>query len=184
MAENEEVQLLHESGQIQTTHNTGSNRSMIYAGAFLAFVVLVWGGLYFFKSSIESQVVDLKSEIAIIELARDNEAEIQVLSFYKQLKAANQLLSEHVVWSKAFSKLSELVEPSVVFDNLQTSLEDQRFTFTASTDSFTSVARQISAFYADESIKSINVGNISTDTDGRAGFSVIVEFIKKDFLLQ
>src|SRR3989338_1887467 len=162
------LQLLPETIRKIEVKVPGENR-LVYAGiTVLVLVLIVTGGLYFYKNGLEEQ--------------RDKNAEGNLLTLSKQLSLISNLLDSHIVWSKALGKVEGLLQPQVQFLSFSAAISDNRFEFKALATNYTVVARQIAAFVSDDSIKDIELTNVHVLTSGKLEFSIKLEFDKTKFL--
>jgi len=176
------LQLLPETRRKIDIKVPGENR-LIYAGITILVIMLVLvGGLYFYKNNLESKKTELDAKIISLEKDRDKKAEANLLTLSKQLTLISTLLDSHVVWSKAFSKVEGLLQPQVQFLSFSAAVSDNRFEFKALATNYTVVARQIAAFVSDDSIKDIALTNVHVLTNGKLEFSIKIEFDKTKFI--
>src|SRR3989344_2514530 len=176
------LQLLPETRRKIDIKVPGENR-IIYAGITILVIMLVLvGGLYFYKNNLESKKTELDAKIISLEKDRDKKAEANLLTLSKQLTLISTLLDSHVVWSKAFSKVEGLLQPQVQFLSFSAAVSDNRFEFKALATNYTVVARQIAAFVSDDSIKDIALTNVHVLTSGKLEFSIKIEFDKTKFI--
>lgn len=176
------LQLLPESRKKIEIKVSGENR-FIYVGiTVLALILVLTGGLYSYKNTLEAKKIELDSEIVNLEKERDKKTESNLLTLNKQLSLISKLLDSHVLWSKALAKIEGLLQPQVQVVSFSATVSDNRFEFKAKALSYTVVARQIAAFVSDDSIKDISLGNIHVLTDGKLEFSIRLDFDKIKFL--
>ena len=176
------LQLLPETRRKIEINVPGENR-IIYAGITVLILMLVLsGGLYFYKNSLEDTKTGLDAQIVSLEKDRDKKVETNLLTLSKQLLLMSTLLDSHIVWSKALSKVENLLQPQVQFLSFSAAVSDNRFEFKALATNYTVVARQIAAFVSDDSIKDITLTNVHVLTTGKLEFSIKLEFDKTKFL--
>lgn len=176
------LQLLPESRKKIEIKVPGENR-IIYIGTVVLILTLVLvGGLYLYKNSLEGKKNRLDAEIVNLEKKRDKKVESNLLILNKQLSLISKLLDSHVLWSKALAKIESLLEPQVQLLSFAATVSDNRFEFNAKALNYTVVAKQIAAFVSDDSIKDINLTNVHVLTDGKLEFGVKLDFDKNKFL--
>lgn len=178
------LQLLPETRRKIEVRVPGENR-LIYAGITVLILMLVLtGGLYFYKSTLEDQKTGLDAKIINLEKDRDKKVEQNLLTLNKQLSLISTLLDSHVVWSKALAKVENLTlaHPQIQFLSFSAAVGDNRFEFKALASNYTAVARQIAAFVSDDSIKDISLTNVHVLTTGKLEFSIKLEFDKTKFI--
>ena len=145
-------------------------------------MLIVTGGLYFYKNGLEVQKTGLDEQISVLEEQRDKNAEGNLLTLSKQLSLISNLLDSHIVWSKALGKVEGLLQPQVQFLSFAAAVSDNKFEFKALATNYTVVARQIAAFVSDDSIKDVALTNVHVLTTGKLEFSIKIEFDKTKFL--
>lgn len=176
------LQLLPETRRKIEVRVPGENK-LLYSGiAILVLVLIVAGGLYLYKNTMESKKADLDAEIVNLEKARDKKAETNLLTLSKQLSLISTLLDSHIVWSKAFSKVESLLQPQVQFMSFSATVSDNRFEFKALATNYTVVARQMAALVSDDSIKDLALTNVHVLTSGKLEFDIKLEFDKTKFI--
>ena len=182
MPDQNRLQLLPETRRKIEVKIPGENR-LIYAGiTVLVLMLVLTGGLYFYKSTLEDTKTGLDEQIINLEKERDKKVEANLLTLSKQLSLISTLLDSHIIWSKALSKVENLLQPQVQFLSFSAAVIDNRFEFKALATNYTVVARQISAFVSDDSIKDIALTNVHVLTTGKLEFGIKLEFNKIKFL--
>ncbi len=176
------LQLLPETRRKIEVKVPGENR-LIYAGTtILVLMLVVTGGLYFYRGTLEDTKSRLDAEIINLEKDRDKKIETSLLTLSKQLSLISTLLDSHIIWSKALSKIENLLQPQVQFLSFSAAISDNRFEFKALANNYTVVARQIAAFVSDDSIKDVSLTDVHVLTTGKLEFSIKLEFDKTKFL--
>lgn len=182
MADQNGLQLLPETRRKIEVRVPGENR-LIYAGiTILVLMLIVVGGLYFYKNGLENTVAELDAQILNLEKDRDKKVEANLLTLSKQLSLISTLLDSHIVWSKAFGKVEGLLQPQVQFLSFAAAVSDNRFEFKALASNYTVLARQMAAFVSDDSIKDMSLTDVHVLTTGKLEFSIRLEFDKSKFL--
>ncbi len=159
--------------------------------AILAFVLLilgllVYGGLFFLKESLDSQLVDLRGQIEKLDGQKDKEFEGKVISLEKALKSLKTILNNHFYWSSLVSKLESLVVPQITFSSLDgKSLEDGSISLVlkGSAPGYTYLAKQMVSFSQDDLVSNVKASGITLGTEGGIEFTLDINFLK-DILLK
>ena len=176
------LQLLPETRRKIDIKVPGENR-IIYAGiSILVLMLILVGGLYFYKNRLENTVAELDAQILNLEKERDKKTEGNLLTLSKQLSLISTLLDSHIIWSKAFGKVEGLLQPQVQFLSFAAAVSDNRFEFKALASNYTVLARQMAAFVSDDSIKDMSLTDVHVLTTGKLEFSIKLEFDKTKFL--
>jgi len=182
MADQGGLQLLPETRRKIDIKVPGENR-LLYSGvAILILILIAMGGLYFYRNTMESKIVELDAQISALEKTRDKNVETNLLTLSKQLSLISTLLDSHVVWSKAFGKVESLLQPQVQFLTFAAAVSDNRFEFKALAPNYTVVAKQMAALVSDDSIKDLALINVHVLTSGKLEFSIKIEFDKTKFI--
>lgn len=182
MADQNGLQLLPETRRKIEIKIPGENR-FIYAGITILVLMLVLvGGLYFYKISLENKKTELDAKIASLEKDRDKKVETNLVILNKQLSLISSLLDSHVIWSKALNKIENLLQPQVQFLSFSATVSDNKFEFKALATNYTVVAKQIAAFVSDDSIKDVTLNNVHVLTSGKLEFNLKLEFDKTKFI--
>lgn len=140
----------------------------------VVLIVLVggaYGGLYFYKSTLDVKVANAKKSLALAESSFEAETIADLQLFDKRIAASKQVLASHIVLSPFFELLNTLTLPSIQFT---------KFTYSGSTDgkSFTvkmsgnakdykSIAVQASVFNssAGKYLKDVVFSNLNLSDD-------------------
>src|SRR3990167_599202 len=176
------LQLLPETRRKIEVKVPGENRLINMGIAVLVLMLVLVGGLYFYKITLEDRKTGLDTQIVNLEKERDKKVEANLLTLSKQLSLISTLLDSHIVWSKALSKVEGLLQPQVQFLSFSAAVSDNRFEFKALATNYTVVARQIAAFVSDDSIKDVVLNNVRVLTNGKLEFNIELEFDKTKFL--
>ncbi len=182
MADRGGLQLLPETRKKIEVITPGENRLITIGGVVLVIIVILAGGLYFYKNSLEDKLLVLDTEIIALEQQRNKQAEQNILVFNKQASMLSNLLGNHAYWTTAFSKIEGLTQNQVQFNTMNASLVNKRLDFRATAANYTTIARQIAAFLSDESITDVSLNQVSTLTNGRLEFNMQITFNGNKFL--
>lgn len=182
MADQGGLQLLPETRKKIEIRIPGENRMLATGSITLLIIAALAGGIYLYKNSLENKLASLDERIATLEQQRDKQAEKNILVFNKQVSMLSNLLSEHAYWTTAFSKIEGLTQSQVQFENITTSLADNKIDFKAVATNYTTIARQIAAFLSDESVRDVTLSKVNTLTNGRLEFTMQIIFDRSKFL--
>lgn len=181
MTSNGGLQLLPEVRRSIEVKRPGENRHLIIASSFFGLVLLLTAGSFIYLNSLRDQVTSLDVVINNLENERDKKAEDNILKVKDQLRVASDLLNNHIVWSKGLTLIQNKTSSSVKYDNLEGLTE--KFSFKGIAPSYSAVARQVSAYLSEDSIKDIEVSQIKSLTTGQVEFLAAIFFDKEKFLL-
>lgn len=165
------LQLLPETRRKIDVYIPGQNRWLALGLGWVILVVLVWGGLWFYRHAVEGKIADADRALKQIDDSRQPADEAKLLQLKAAITAAKPVLAGHVVWSTALARVQGLVLPAVQFDNLSAKLDKQEYNFKAFASSFVTVAKQIAAFYSDDAITNLEIGRLTARPDGKVEFT-------------
>ncbi len=178
------LQLLPETRKKIEVRVPGQNRSMVLSLIF-AFVILgLYFGLMFYNNSILSSITQVDEQLAALEKSRDKKLEQKLLDLQGQLSVVNPLIGSHVFWSQGLSKIQGLVQPQVQFKSINADSSATKIIFQATAASYTVIAKQIAAFYADDSITDIVLNKAASLPTGAVDFTMQLMFDPAKFLLK
>jgi len=184
MADKGGLQLLPENRKRIDVKIPGENR-MTYIGiGLIALVLVITGGLWLYSNNLSKQITEQDAQIANLETQRNNlkDAEQKLTILSKQIGITNQILQNHVYWSKGLSKIESALQTNVQFKSFSAVLGEQSVRIQAISDSYTTIAKQLAAFVADDSIKDISLDNVNSLTSGKLDFNSKIQFDKTKFV--
>lgn len=138
----------------------------------------------YLKNEALSAVADVDKEIALIYKSRDKAEEEKLLNLNKQLTTTKSLLQAHTAWSVGFNDIQTKIEPRVRFMSLSVDAAKKSYDFHAVADSYTTVARQVAAFYRTDSISDIKLDKVAITGNGSVEFNMQLTFLPEKFLLK
>lgn len=176
------LQLLPETRKKIEIFIPGQNRLLILSLVLVGLLVLAYFGLKIYKNSIVNSIASFDQGLQDIEKSRDKETEIKLIGLGKQFSTVRPLLDSHILWSQALTKVQGITLPKVQFENLTSSAASKKFLLKAVADNYTTIAKQIAAFYGEESITDLQLNRVATLTDGKIEFSMELVFDPSKFL--
>ena len=184
MADKGGLQLLPENRKRIDIKTPGENK-LIYASVSLVGLVLAaMGGLWLYGNNLATKITDNDKEIAALEEQRGKlkETEQKLIILSKQISLTNQILKNHTYWSKGLSKIESALQSNIQFKSFSAILSEESFRIQALSDNYTTIAKQLAAFIADDSIKDISLDNVNALTSGKLDFNAKIKFDKIKFL--
>ncbi len=182
MADKGGIQLLPENRKRIDVKIPGENR-LIYTGAILIVLVLVLaGGLWIYSGSLTNQIKADDDQITALEKQRDAKAEQNLITLAKQLSITSQILKNHTYWSVGLSKIESALQSNVQFKSFSATLGENSLHIRATSDNYTTIAKQLAAFVADDAIKDISLDGVNALTSGKLDFNIRVGFDPAKFL--
>ncbi len=182
MAESGGLQLLPEKRR-RVDIKGRKKRGSIVLGIFLvAIVVGVYVAAGFYLSSLNDELAGLDNQVLGIEQRRDKEAERDINILSSQLSLIGGLLNSHVFWTKGFDKIERLTISRLEYISLSVDTNKGEITAKVQAASYSDLAKQISAYFADETINEVDASGISLLSDGRVVANFLIKFDKDKFL--
>jgi hypothetical protein len=184
MAETEGLQLLPETRKKIEISVPGQNKPIILSLVFAGVIMGIYLGLMFYKNSILSSVSQADEQLAALEKSRDKKLEQKLLSLQQQLSVVGPLLNSHAFWSQGLSKIQNLTQPQIQFKSLNADGPANKIVFQAIAANYTTIAKQIAAFYSDDSITDIVLNKAATLSNGNIDFTMQIMFNPEKFLMK
>ncbi len=176
------LQLLPENRKRISVKIPGENR-MIYVGiGLISMILLISGGLWLYSSSLSNKISSQDEQLAALEKQRDKKTEQNLIILSKQIEITNQILKNHTYWSAGFSKIESALQNNIQFKSFSAILSEKSMSIRAFSDSYTTIAKQLAAFVADDSIKDITLDGVSTLSSGKLDFNAKIKFDPDKFL--
>ncbi len=178
------LQLLPETRKKIALSVPGENRYITLGVVFVALVLAIYFGLTSYTNSIRVSIASIDDQLANIEKSRDKKSESHLLDLNKQLGVVAPLLGTHLIWSAAFTRVQNLLLPQVQFDFFNADAITNKYVFKATAPSYTSVAKQIAAFYSDDAITDVLLSKVASQPTGKVEFTIQFYFDQNKFLLK
>lgn len=178
------LQLLPETRKKIEVRVPGQNRSVVLSSIFILVLLGLYLGLMFYNNSILSSVTQADEQLAALERSRDKKTEQKLLGLKNQLSVIGPLLSSHLFWSQGLSKIQSLVQPQVQVKTMNADGPAKKIVFQATAASYTVIAKQIAAFYTDDSIADIILNKAVSLTSGKVDFTMQLMFDPAKFLIK
>jgi len=177
------LQLLPETRKKIEVRVPGQNRPVILG---LIFVILILGfyfGLKLYNSSLLSSITQIDTQLSALEKSRDKGVEQKLLNLKGQLSIVGPLIDSHLFWSQGLSKIQSLVQSQVQFKSINADSVASKVVFQATAANYTTVAKQIAAFYMDDSITDIILSKAASTPTG-VDFTMQLSFDPAKFLMR
>jgi len=152
--------------------------AVVFSGAVFILVLLLWGGLYFYKKSLVNQVSDLKKQQAEVFDSQDKELAAKIVDFENGSALVQGLLKNHVYSSNLFARLEDLTLPNVQWQTFSFSKTDNHISARGFSSDYSGLAKQILALQGG-GFYNLSVGDISLDKTGGVAFQIVFNFDPK-----
>ncbi len=151
---------------------------MILGAIILILLLLSWGGLKFYQSSLVSQTQNLKEQESKVFSIKDKELVVQMMDFESGAKLISNLLKNHVYTSEILDKLATSTLPQVQWVSYGLDVINRRITLRGRAANYSVLAKQILALQ-DSGFSNVAVSSIALDKVGGVSFGVNFEFDPK-----
>lgn len=178
------LQLLPETRKKIEIRIPGQNKFLIFSFVFSLIVLVAYFSLFSYESSLNSKSSFLDSQLSAIEKSRDKTAETNLLNLSSQLKIINPLLNNHLIWSDAFAEIQNLTLPQIQYEVLNANFDSKKYVFKATAANYTTVAKQIAAFYGSDTFTDVALDKVSSQPSGRVEFMLELIFDPNKFLIK
>lgn len=161
-------------------------RAGILVIILIVLSLLIYGGLFFYNRSLDSQLYELQGQVDEIDRQRDKEFEKEVVSLEKALKSLKIILRSHFYWSNLFSKLENLAVPLVSFSDFSGGIDKDgsiSLLLSGKSSGYTYLAKQMASFNQEGLISETSLSGVELGTEGGIEFGLITKFLR-DILLQ
>ncbi len=178
------LQLLPETRKKIEVRIPGQNRPVILSSIFVLVILGLYFGLMFYNNSLLSSVTQADEQLATLERSRDKKLEQKLLGLKGQLSVIGPLISSHLFWSQGLSRVQSLIQPQVQVKSMNADGPAKKIVFQAVAANYTTIAKQIAAFYADDSITDIVLNKATSLTTGNVDFTMQLMFDPAKFLMK
>ncbi len=140
---------------------SGRNTGIIVAVGVLVIMIAAYLVVNVLKNRTISKVDDVGAQILAIHSKRDKQEEERLQNVQKQITTTRKLLQSHAQTLTLLTNVQHLLSPRLQFSSLNANMSQHTYGFSATADSYTTIARQISAFYGSSLITNIKVSKLS-----------------------
>ena len=141
----------------------------------LAVIGVLWGGLYYYKTLVNSNVATLNADIDAVqeEMVKYKEARSMNTILKKQIENISSMLESHLCWSGFFTKLEEMTAKKVYFTNFVGDEENSSVSLEGRAESYTILGEQLAVFRDSDMVKSFEIQQARMVSEGGKNY---VEF--------
>ena len=150
--------------------------SLILISLVTSFLILS-----FFEKKLSSQQEELTKRLQALKTPEEEKLEKEIKIWEKRLHFLKPLLEEHLFFSRFFPFLESKIHKSVIIKSIKLEPQAGKVSFTAQTDNFQNLGKQLFLLKEDEKISDLNVSKISLTSDGKVQFDISFSF-NKEFL--
>lgn len=178
------IQLLPETRTDITVAVPGENRWLIYGIVLFAVVGLVYGALFTYARGFPDKISAVDQDFKKLDESRNGEAETQLLLLKDQLAVVGKVLDEHLIWSSLLAKMQNKTSPQVKYNLLAMAYADNILNIEGEAANYTVIAKQLSSYYAEESVADVRLNESSLMNNGHISFKMQVQFKPGDIQLK
>jgi hypothetical protein len=150
----------------------GGNRLFALALLILVLLGIGYGVLKWYTSRVMVSIEGLDANLDTIHRTRDKAQEEKLTSFERQLATTQKLLASHLASVDSLYSLQKLIQPQVTFRSLSADAAKRTYEFHAVTNSYSTVAKQIAAFYRSDRVADIKLTNVQAGQHGTVEFTM------------
>ena len=151
---------------------TGGSRLFVVSLLALILLGVGYGVLKIYTSRVVASIEGIDADMDTIYRGRDKAQEEKLSNFEEQIGTTKKLLATHLVLVERMHVLEDLVQPQVMFTSLAADVIKRTYLVHATTTSYSSVAKQIAAFYKSDTVKNVTLKNVQAGTSGRVEFTM------------
>lgn len=178
------LQLLPETRKKIDIRIPGQNRSVVLSVILLVLILGLFFGLITYKNSLVSSIADIDAQLADLERARDKKLESSLLDLHQQIAVVNPILSAHIFWSDAMIKIQSITLPQVQFQSINADVPSKKLAAKMLVSNYTTLAKQIAAFYTVESITDVILNKVQSQPTGKLDVTIQILFDTNKLLLK
>lgn len=137
------------------------------------FVLVVFAILNQYGANLTGQIAKLDGQLDQTEAQRNKTQEQTLLDAQQQSRTMKTVLSSKAYWTQALTAMEQMMQSSVTLTTLDASATKGTIGFSATADTYTSVAKQLAAFAAGTGINDVSVSSVKS-SQGRIEFQGVL----------
>lgn len=147
--------------------------------------LLLCGGTIIYKKQLNTNLESIKQEISLLVTKRTPNTEKAIIDLDAKISTLKEVFQVHTYWSEVFKKIEALTMQDVYFSDANFTLEKDKISlqFSASTDTYTSLARQMLNFQEEPLMQKVEISGIALSEEGGIKFNLSSVFPLKILLL-
>ncbi|MDP3052153.1 MAG: hypothetical protein Q8N42_01460 [bacterium] len=162
----------------------GIGLGVLVSGLILLISLGLFGGVYFYKQSLQNKVNDATANLARAKQAFEVSLFNELSGLTSSISAAKQILAQHSAPSKILKLIGDLTLKDATFSNFIYNLSNKNASIIMNGDakSYTVVALQAKLFDDSDFIDDVTFSNLSLKEGGKINFTVNFN-VSPDFLI-
>lgn len=175
-----EINLLKSDSGSGTGFSAGGGKSRLWlyilAGIFI-FQILSYGVLFVFERSLKKQQQTLNQGVAQIdfEIGKIDTERLEAVSYQKRLSNFKTLLDRHIFWTVVLEELSQYTYKPVIYDSLQSDLQDRKLLVSGVAPSYTDLGKLMLGLKTSSNIEEVTLVGSGQNNTEQAGLSFDME---------
>ena len=151
----------------------------LIASIFLLIIILLlWGGLIFYKKTLNAQIANTKDQQAKVFSQKDKELATRIIILDRKASLLQGMLKSHIYTSKIFDTLAATTLPQVQWQSLNISTKDKNISAKGQAANYSVLAKQILAL-EEQGFLRIKISDILLNKTGYVGFTANFGFDPK-----
>lgn len=132
----------------------------------LVILLLIFGGIKIYQSSIQKNTLSLKGEIESLNAKKDSTIEGEMKSVIESFEKIEPLLNSHIRASKVFTILENDTYADAQISNFSFDANEATLTLSITSPNAQALAMQTSLFKLDPNVKEVEIGGFSFSKEG------------------
>ena len=173
MSDKEQFQLIQGTKKKLGIKVPGENRFLYISSAILGVVLVGSFAFRSYEESLSSKLDSVNKQLIELEQKRDLKSEQSLKILQRQIENTSSLINDHIYWTQGFAKITSLMQGGVQINSFNYDGRG-KISIDALGINYTVLAKQIASFVYDDSIKDVSVSKITSATDGRLKFDIVL----------
>jgi hypothetical protein len=147
--------------------------------------LLLYGGTIIYKKKLNTNLESIKQEISLLAVKRTPDEEKAIIDLDAKISILKEVFQIHTYWSEVFEKIEALTMQDVYFSDAKLTLEKDKISlqFSASTETYTSLAKQMLNFQEEPLTQKVQISGIALSEEGGIKFNLLSVFPLQILLL-
>jgi len=146
---------------------------------------LLYGATIVYKKKLNTNLESVKQEIFLLANKRTPDEEEAIIDLDVKIGLLKEVFQNHTYWSQIFERIESLTMSDVYFSDAKLTMEQDKISlqFSASTDTYKSLAKQMLALQEEPTIQKVEISSIALSEEGGIKFGLSSVFPLKTLLL-
>jgi Tfp pilus assembly protein PilN len=146
--------------------------------------LLLYEATIIYKNKLKISLEGIKQEISLLANKRMPDQEEAIIDLDTKISLLKEVFQNHTYWSEIFERIESLTMSDVYFQDAKLTMELDKISlqFSASTDTYKSLAKQMLVFQEEPIIQRVEISNITLSEEGGIKFGLFSVFPLKTLL--